>query len=516
MSAAIILSTLNARYAHSSFGLRYLYANMGELQNQTQIIEYTISRDINEVAEELVKLSPRVLGLGVYIWNTEKTLQLIKIIKEKNPNIILIVGGPEVSYETESNPILNYVDYVICNEADFLFAQTCEKIISGLRPEQKIIKGALPDIDSLKLPYDFYSDEDIKNRKIYVEASRGCPYKCEYCLSSLDLKVRNFKLELFLAEMQKLLDRGVRQFKFVDRTFNLNLTFSSAILKFFLDRVQLGLFIHFEMVPDRLPEELRSLIAQFPPGALQFEIGIQTWNPKVAANVSRRQDYKKIVENFKFLRQDTGVHTHADLIVGLPGESKESFAEGFNHLFECDADEIQVGILKRLKGTPIVRHDKEFQVQWQTEAPFQIKSNIHLTEQDIRDFEIFAKFFDMVCNSGNFVELSQYVKTQTDISKFDFYWNLSQQLYSQIGRTHSIHKKQFEQELRNALLIMKFSSEQVEEWLGKKIQGRSLDQKNEKNIPSLSYSKELISNLPERQKKHLNKNSTRLELRTSK
>jgi radical SAM superfamily enzyme YgiQ (UPF0313 family) len=212
----------------------------------------------------------------------------------------------------------------------------------------------------LALPYDLYTDADIAHRVIYVEASRGCPYECEFCLSSLDVPVRNAPLEPFLTAMQHLLDRGVCQFKFVDRTFNLNLKISSAILRFFLERYRPGLFVHFEMIPDRLPQALRELIREFPPGVLQFEVGIQTFNEQVAKLISRRQDNARAEENLRWLREETGVHVHADLIVGLPGEDMASFAAGFDRLVALGPQEIQVGLLKRLRGTPIVRHDRDW------------------------------------------------------------------------------------------------------------------------------------------------------------
>ena len=198
-------------------------------------------------------------------------------------------------------------------------------MLTGTRPLLKTIPADLPDFSRLQLPYDFYDDQDIVNRVIYVEASRGCPFQCEFCLSSLDIPVRNVPLDSFLAAMTRLLDRGVRQFKFVDRTFNLNLNFSKAILEFFLNRYEPGLFVHFEMIPDRLPLPLREIIRQFPPGAVQFEVGIQTFNPEVAARISRRQDNNRLADNLQFLRQQTGVHVHADLIVGLPGETYRKF-----------------------------------------------------------------------------------------------------------------------------------------------------------------------------------------------
>ena len=167
---------------------------------------------------------------------------------------------------------------------------------------------------------------------IYVEASRGCPFTCEFCLSSLDIPVRLFPLPALLDALERLLGRGVQRFKFVDRTFNLNLNVSKTILQFFHERYRPGLFVHFEMIPDRLPQVLRELVAKFPPGALQFEVGIQTFNPEVSRRISRRQDYDKLADNIGFLRQRTGVYVHADLIAGLPGESLESFGAGFDRL----------------------------------------------------------------------------------------------------------------------------------------------------------------------------------------
>ena len=242
-------------------------------------------------------------------------------------------------------------------------------------PLPKIIPAELPDFSQIVLPYDLYTDDDIAHRIIYVEASRGCPFTCEFCLSSLDIPVRQVPLPALLEQLQRLLDRGVKQFKFVDRTFNLNVDISKTILEFFLERYQPGHFFHFEMIPDRLPESLREIIAKFPPGALQFEVGVQTFNEEVGAAIKRRQNYERLEDNFRFLRHETGVHIHADLIVGLPGETLESFAAGFDRLIALGPQEIQVGILKRLRGTPIVRHDAEWQMVYNPHPPYEILQN---------------------------------------------------------------------------------------------------------------------------------------------
>jgi hypothetical protein len=270
------------------------------------------------------------------------------------------------------------------------------------RLSSKIIPAELPTLTSLASPYDFYTDEDLAHRVVYVEGSRGCPFTCEFCLSSLDVPVRAFPLDGFLAAMQRLLDRGATQFKFVDRTFNLHLPTSMGILQFFLDRWRDGLFLHFEMIPDRLPEQLRALIRKFPPGAVQFEVGIQTFDDATSKNISRRQNLERLADNLRFLREETGVHVHADLIVGLPGEGMESFGRGFDRLVALGPQEIQVGILKRLRGTPIVRHDAEFAMRYAPHPPYEILATRDIAFPDMQRMRRFARYWDLVANSGNF------------------------------------------------------------------------------------------------------------------
>lgn len=434
----ILLCTLNSTYQHSSFGLRYLFANLQELQQKTKILEWTIKENPRTIAEKIVLLRPKIAGFSIYIWNTEETLAVLSILKKIAPEIIIVLGGPEISYETETQPHLKYCDYVIKGEADFSFKNLCEDLlIRQTKPAQQIIAPDLPDIKKIAFPYDFYTDDDIKNRVIYVEASRGCPYKCEYCLSSLDKSVRNFDIDMFLAEMKKLLDRGARTFKFVDRTFNLSPTISNKILQFFLTHIDLGLFLHFELVPDRLPQEIKDLIVQFPIGSLQFEVGIQTLNPEVAHNVSRKNDLVKVADNFTYLKEHTHVHTHADLIVGLPAETLESFAAGFDRLAQMSPDEIQVGILKRLKGTPIARHEKTYQMIYSDISPFQILSTSTMDYITLQKMNRFAKFWDLYANSGEFKNLMVWFK-ETETSLFWKFFDFSEFLSVHFSETHSI------------------------------------------------------------------------------
>jgi hypothetical protein len=244
-----------------------------------------------------------------------------------------------------------------------------------------------------------------------------------------------------LEHLQRLLDRGVRQFKFVDRTFNLNLNTSRAILEFLLARHQPGHFFHFEMVPDRLPAALREVIARFPPGALQFEVGVQTFNEEAAKLIERRQDYPRLEENLRFLRGQTGVHIHADLIAGLPGETLESFAAGFDRLIALGPHEIQVGMLKRLRGTPIIRHDAEWQMVYNQHPPYELLQNRLIDFPTMQKLRRFARYWDLVGNSGNFVETTPLIwgkAGQAPVSPFAGFMRWSEWLHGRVGRTDSI------------------------------------------------------------------------------
>ena len=432
----IVLTTLNARYIHAAFGLRYLLANLGDLQPRAALVEFDINQRPMEIVEAILAREPRIVGFGVYIWNVTPTTEVVALLKRLRPGITVILGGPEVSHETDGQDIVRLADHVITGEADLKFAEVCRALLDG-GTLPKIIPAELPALDRLALPYELYSDHDLAHRVLYVEASRGCPFTCEFCLSSLDVPVRACALEPFLAALERLLARGATQFKFVDRTFNLNLHTSRAILEFFLARWRDGLFVHFEMVPDRLPDALREVIAKFPPGALQFEVGIQTFDDATSKNISRRQSIAKLEDNLRFLRENTGVHIHADLIVGLPGEDVESFGRGFDRLLALRPQEIQVGILKRLRGTPIVRHDAEWAMLYSPQPPYEILQNRLIDFTAMQRMRRFARCWDLVGNSARFTETTPLLWAD-GASPFCALLAFSDWLAARMGRLHSI------------------------------------------------------------------------------
>lgn len=436
---SILLSTLNARYAHASLGLRYLLANMGELQEITRLREFVIGAKTADVVERLLAQQPRIIGFGVYIWNVEETTRVVALLKRVAPHVTVVLGGPEVSYETEEQRIVQLADYVITGWGDITFPALCRQILDGPKPLMKIHAGAQPPLADIKLPYALYTDEDIAHRTLYVEASRGCPFKCEFCLSSLDKTAWPFDLDAFLAELEVLHARGARLFKFVDRTFNLNIKSSLKIMQFFLDKLAADpddpVFAHFEVVPDHLPDALKEAIAKFPPGTLQFEIGIQSFNPDVQTLVSRRQNNDKAADNIRWLREHSHAHLHVDLIAGLPGENLDSFARGFDKLVVLGPHEIQFGILKRLRGTPIIRHTAPYELVFDPYPPYQILATDRIDFATMQRLARFARYWNLISNSGRFVHTLPLILGDAPFAGF---MALSDWLYTKTDATHRI------------------------------------------------------------------------------
>jgi radical SAM superfamily enzyme YgiQ (UPF0313 family) len=438
----IVLATLNARYFHTSFGLRYLYANLQELQEFCEIQEFIIQTRAIDIVEQILASKPDIVGFGVYIWNIVETTDVVSLLKVIAPEIKIVLGGPEVSYETEQQTIVASADYVLTGPADLSFYQLCKDIINDAPLDRKILNSKPVELKELASPYQYYTDEDLTNRLLYVEASRGCPFKCEFCLSSLDKTSVPFEIVLFLEQMEILYNRGARNFKFIDRTFNLNINTTMQIMQFFLDRMTDDLYLHFEVVPDHLPRKLKVLLAQFPEGSLQFEIGIQTFNIEGQKNISRKQNNAKSKENLIWLKDNTHAHIHADLIFGLPGETFDSFKDSFNQLYHCRPHEIQMGILKRLKGSPIIRHTEAFDLRFNPLPPFNILSTDRVSFATMQRINRFARYWDMIGNSGRFKYTLPHILSD---EPFDDFMAITEWIFNKTGQIHKINlKKLFE------------------------------------------------------------------------
>lgn len=434
----IVLTTLNARYMHTAFGLRYLYANLAELQATTTIDEFTINERPIDIAEKLLKHHSKIIGFGVYIWNVAEITKTVALIKQISPETVIVLGGPEVSHLPDKPSVVDLADYVVMGAAEKSFRELCQLILTGNKPLQREIQSDELPLEQLQLPYKFYTEEDIKNRLIYVEASRGCPFKCEFCLSSLDKTSKPFELGLFLEEMDKLYQRGARNFKFIDRTFNLKVKSSIAILEFFLDRMVDNLYLHFEVVPDNLPDKLKAVIAKFPEHTLQFEIGVQTFDEKIQGLISRKQNNDKTCENLRWLKEYTHAYIHADLIFGLPSDTLDNFAKSFDQLVGLNPHEIQLGILKRLRGVPLNRHNEEYQLRFNPEAPYNILRTRDIDFETMQRVNRFARYWDMIANSGRFKYTLPLLLGK---KPFDNFMQLSDVLYQTSGSTWKIALK---------------------------------------------------------------------------
>ena len=472
----ILLTTINAKWIHPSLALRLLKANLGPLEENCEILEFNLRQPLAEKIEAILAARPRILGISVSIWNHTATVELLRELEKAwtaqtgaaADKPIVVLGGPEISHLPPEVEIFRYADYVIRGEGETAFRLLCENILAASqeaesrKPQKKpqFIDAEPVKLEQIKSAYHLYTDVDLTKKLIYVEASRGCPFNCEFCLSAVKPAgiVREFPLEPFLAEMDALVLRGAKTFKFLDRTFNLNIKRAIRIIEFFLAKIEEqseAFVVHFEMVPSLFPDELRKILARFPPGALRLEIGIQTLNAEVSARISRPTDPEKeleetLVPTLRLLRKETNAIIHADLIAGLPGENLESFGRGFDRLWlalsETDKPplaqpntEIQLGILKLLPGAPIIRHSETFGMRYSPQPPYEVLETSAMTANDIRRIKNFARFWELLVNRG-------LIKCEGTKPIFKNFMTLSDSLFARFGRNWGIDKH----ELREA------------------------------------------------------------------
>lgn len=411
----IVLATINAKWIHPSLALRLLKANLGALEGSATILEFALRQPMAEKRDGILQARPAILGLSVSIWNHAQTLELLRELSREwaraGTRPLVVLGGPEASNLNDDAELLRYCDCLIRGEGEDAFRELCSRELElgwpraePLPARPQIIDAALPDLSAIQTAYQLYTDEDLSRKLVYVEASRGCPFGCEFCLSSLDRRVREFPLGPFLSDMDALIRRGARSFKFLDRTFNLDLARAQAILEFFLARLVPGLYVHFEMVPTRIGPELRPLLARFPAGSLRLEVGIQTLNTEVAKRIGRSSDPERELEALSWLSRETNAIVHADLIAGLPGETLESFACGFDRLWRTRPGEIQLGVLKCLPGTPIARHSESFGMRYSETAPYEVLETNAVPRAEMDRIKNAARFWELLVNREHFPE----------------------------------------------------------------------------------------------------------------
>jgi hypothetical protein len=434
-ASPIVLCTLNAKYLHASLGLRCLRANLGAMRARSRLVEFTIQDRPTDLAERLLAMDPAVVAFGVYVWNVAETTRVVTVLRAVRPDLPIVVGGPEVSHELDGLLLAELVTTVVSGPGEAVFAGLCEDLLAGRPVARRVVAPNLP-VDQLVLPYDEYTEEDLDKRLTYVEASRGCVFRCSFCLSALDRAVTPFPLDTFLGSLRALRDRGATHFKFVDRTFNLAIDASLRVLDTLCSFLEDGrpLFAHFEVIPDHMPDRLIEALARFPAGSLQLEVGIQSLDPAVHALVSRRQNDAKALANLVRLRAETHAHLHTDLIFGLPGETLEGFGRGFDRLVTTQPHEIQVGMLKRLRGAPIAERIRSHALVFDPDPPYTIWSTSTVDFPTVQRMVRFARYWDLVGNSGRFVEAREAILGDAPFVNFMAF---SDWLYALTGSTHN-------------------------------------------------------------------------------
>ncbi|MBW7865153.1 MAG: DUF4080 domain-containing protein [Candidatus Hydrogenedens sp.] len=445
----IVLAAVNARYAHTAIGQRFLRANLGPRREHCRCLEFTLENAPADMAETVLALSPKIVGLGAYIWNVDRVRELARILKALDPALWVVVGGPE-TWAADASPAGFGADYLVRGEGETVFAELVAQLLEGTPSASRVITAVPPDLDTLVLPYEDYTDNDIAHRVLYVETSRGCPCRCAFCLSAGDKSVRYYSLVAFFSCMQLLMARGARRFKFVDRTFNLRLDRFNAVLSFFLEHWQEGMQLHFEILPELLSEEMLIGLSRFPLDGLHLEVGVQSFDPAVLAAINRPQDAARTEEVLHALHRRTGARVHADLIAGLPGEGLAEFASGFDRLLATGTQEIQVGILKRLPGAPLSEMDLPGMV-FSEIPPYEVLQTPDLSFGELLRVKRFARYFERCHNSGNFPATLPLLFALRS-SAFDAFMGLSDRLWSATGRTHGLSLGTLARHLREYLL----------------------------------------------------------------
>ena len=423
----VVLSTLNSKFIHSSLALRYLKA-YGEAHGQAyDIVEYTINMPVLHILSDITEHDIDVLGFACYIWNIEMTLHVVDMVKAVRPDIKIVLGGPEVSFTADE--LLERcpnIDYIVQGEGEEAFHALVtalqlgndglDPVIPGVRGRRdSSILGSLEavevsDLSSIPFPYTEEDMEDLEHKIIYYESSRGCPFSCQYCLSGNKNTVRFFPQERTLEELQWFIDHGVKQVKFVDRTFNCAPHHHRPLMEFMRDS-DTDMNFHLEMEPELMTEWETNILCETPPGRIQIEVGVQSTHKKTLDAINRYNDWPYIQKSIRPIIQAGRTHVHMDLIVGLPHEDFNRFGQSFNDLFSLQPHALQIGFLKLLKGSG-VRRMREYKYVSDPLAPYEVLSTHVLPYDDVRFLKYFEDVFERFYNSERFRTTFGYIGQQ--------------------------------------------------------------------------------------------------------
>ena len=433
----ILLVAINAKYIHSNLAVYSLRAYAKRFQEQIEIVEYTMNHRTEQVLQDIYEQAPDVLAFSCYIWNLDFIERLLPDLVKILPQVLIYIGGPEVSYETEAflkeHP---QIAGVLLGEGERTFDCLCEALTKGKQEDLKQIPGLLlrekitgamssPCLDMDALPFPYESLQDFSNRIIYYESSRGCPFSCSYCLSSIDRRVRFRSLPLVFCELDFFLERKVPQVKFVDRTFNCDSKRALAIWQYIKDHDNGVTNFHFEVSADLLDEEELKLLESLRPGQIQLEIGVQTMNEETLKEIRRKTDLKRLEENVRRIHEFRNIHIHLDLIAGLPFEDLESFQNSFNQVYAMEPDQLQLGFLKILKGSYMHEKAEDYGLIYGEKPPYEVLGSKWLSYDEILLLKGIEEMVELYYNSRQFEKaVNALIPCFTD--SFSFYKALSE------------------------------------------------------------------------------------------
>ncbi|MDI6605262.1 MAG: B12-binding domain-containing radical SAM protein [Thermoanaerobacteraceae bacterium] len=424
-----LLVGLNAKFYHTNLAIRNIKKYCGF--SNIDIFEATINDNIDYVLEKTLETGADIIGFSCYIWNIEMVLYLSENIKKINPEIIIIFGGPEVSYDILNLLKNNFVDYIVIGEGERAFKELLYGLegkidinkINGIAycVDGKIIVQSWEDYVNLdEIPMAYEKDEDLNNRLVYYETSRGCPFRCSYCLSSLDNKLRYVSIDKVRQDLKWFSDKKVKIVKLIDRSFNSNLKRAEDILSC-IKALPEGTIFHFEINPELVNREFIKSLKGLE-DRIQFEVGVQTTNPQSLEEISRTSDVKRTLEGVKMLH-DAGIKLHVDLIAGLPFDNFFTFSSSFDDVYNLNPNEIQLGFLKLLKGTLLREKAEKYGIVYDSKPPYEILYNKDINYQELRILKGIAFLVNKYYNSGKFVNTLKYLTDKFN-RPFEFYLSL--------------------------------------------------------------------------------------------
>ncbi|WP_273831692.1 B12-binding domain-containing radical SAM protein [Guptibacillus sedimenti] len=432
----IVVSTLNAKFIHTCLALRYLKASAAP-DYEVQMAEYTIKDPIMNIVSDLHSMKADVIGFSCYIWNIEETIPVIEMLKKVNPSLTIVLGGPEVSYDVyEWLDRIPQADYIVMGEGEVTFKELLHSIEMGSSVEnvkgiayrkdgENQINPPAPKLSLSEIPSPFRFEEDLADlgrRVTYVETSRGCPYSCQFCLSSIEVGVRYFPVERMKEELRFLMDNGAKTIKFVDRTFNIRRNYAIDMFQFLIDEHRPGCVFQFEITADIMrPEVLEFLNREAPPGLFRFEIGIQSTNDATNELVMRKQNFEKLARTVTMVKDGGKIDQHLDLIAGLPEEDYASFRKTFNDVFSFRPEELQLGFLKMLRGTGVRLSAEKHGYLYMDNAPYEILGNNVLSFDDVIRIKQVEDVLEKYWNDHRMDATIEYLVTEVFSSPFDFF-----------------------------------------------------------------------------------------------